>query len=297
MIHLSLHNPFNAPVYHEDTVDSTMNVSRVLAQQGEPHGTVICADYQNEGRGRIQGRQWDAQNGESLLFTVLLRYPRIEDIPTALTLRTGLAVSLAIEDFIIALSSHSSAAYRLYYNILHYWAYAMKYFSINALNISGAHSGVLIPNLLIKWPNDILIADKKLAGVLTEADAGNVHIGIGVNVTQKEFPEFLQNKATSISLAANREIAPAQRYTLLEQILNHLYAELESGADWHSRINARLYKKGEQIRFMNGPANSGKLITGILTGIGSDGALLITPDNSQNGESLSYTTGEIIMRN
>jgi len=256
MRQLALHNPFNAPVYHEDTVDSTMEVSRMLAGRGEPHGTVIAADFQQAGRGRIKGRSWDMEKGSSLAFTILLRFPGIENIPRALTLRAGLALSLAIEDF----------------------------------------APVLAGRVLIKWPNDILIAGSayKLVGILAEADGGAVHIGIGVNVAQKQFPDFLRNKAVSISLVINREIANEERFTLLEKILVRLYNEIETvGADWKSRIESRLYKKGEQISFAEGAADSGKIVSGILTGIGPGGELLITP--SGGGEPRSFTAGELVL--
>jgi BirA family biotin operon repressor/biotin-[acetyl-CoA-carboxylase] ligase len=266
MQELMIYNPFGAPVYHADTVDSTMNVSRILAAQGKPHGTVISADFQEEGRGRIKGRVWETEKGANLAFTILLRFPGIEHIPPALTLRTGLAVSLAIEDFAPA----------------------------------------LVGRVLIKWPNDILVAPSaqktqatkvqtiktqaaKVAGILTEADGGNVHIGMGLNVAQKQFPGVLRDKATSISLAVGREIANEERFTLLEKILTHLHTELES-TNWRERIETRLYQKGQQINFAEGAADSGKIISGILAGIGLGGELMI----GDAGGVKCYTTGEIV---
>ena len=252
MQRLSVDNPFNAPVYHEDTVDSTMEVSRDLARNGEPHGTVIAADFQSAGRGRLKERAWDMERGTNLAFTVLLRFPGIEGIPSALPLRTGLAVSLAIEDFAPALAG----------------------------------------SVLIKWPNDVLIGKAKAVGILVEADGGNVHIGIGVNVGQKQFPGFLQGKATSIGLAANREIADGERYKLLEKILIRLRAEVETPSNsWRERIEARLYQKGRPVCFAGGPADSPRMVTGILCGIGPGGELLLIPDGG--AETLSFTTGEL----
>jgi BirA family biotin operon repressor/biotin-[acetyl-CoA-carboxylase] ligase len=260
MKRLTVHNPFNAPVYHEDTVDSTMNVSRILARQGEPHGTVISADFQEAGRGRIKGRSWEMERGINLAFTLLLRFPGVQDIPPALSLRTGLAVSLAIEDFAPALAG----------------------------------------KVFIKWPNDILVARpaKKAAGILVEADGGDVHIGIGVNVAQRQFPDFLRDKVISISLAAEREIAGGECYTLLEKILMRLHAEIEDSGggqdgDWRKRIEERLYQKGGQVCFAEGPADSGKMVTGILCGIGPEGDLLIAPSGGAEGETVSFTTGEL----
>jgi len=257
---LSIYNPFNAPVYHEDTVDSTMEVSRALARNGAPHGTVIAADFQSAGRGRLRERAWHAERGINLAFTILLRFSGVEGIPPALTLRTGLAVSLAIEDFAPALAGC----------------------------------------VLIKWPNDIFIAQPsavgKAAGILTEADGGDARIGIGVNVGQKRFPDFLRGRAASIGLALNREIADGERYELLEKILTRLHAEIETSSrgaanDWRGRIEARLYQKGRPVCFVEGPAGSEKTVTGVLSGIGPGGELLLTPDGGS--ETLSFTTGEL----
>jgi BirA family biotin operon repressor/biotin-[acetyl-CoA-carboxylase] ligase len=247
---MKIANPFNAPVYHEESVSSTMDISRSLAAQGSPHGTVVAADFQEAGRGRIHGRAWRMEKELSLPFTVLLRYNRIEDIPAALTLRAGLAVSLAIEDF----------------------------------------APVLHGKVQVKWPNDIIIDAKKAAGILCEGD-GTVHVGIGINFAQKEFPAELREKAVSIALAAKSDYTPEQRFVLLEKILSRLYEELQGAEDWKNRLEERLYKIDEQVLFIEGAAESGKEIRGRLTGIGEGGELLITAEGET--EARAFVTGEL----
>jgi BirA family biotin operon repressor/biotin-[acetyl-CoA-carboxylase] ligase len=267
MRQLAVHNPFNATIYHEDTVSSTMEISKSLAGQSMPHGTVITANYQEAGRGRINTRLWDMERGAGLPFTILLRYPRIEDIPLAITLRTGLAVAAAIEDF----------------------------------------APILAGRVKIKWPNDIMIipagdcpnaSAKKAAGVLAEADGGNVHIGIGVNVSQRQFPELLKDRAISIGIASGREVANDERFVLLEKILVCLYTEIETSGtvNWRKRIDEKLYKKGNQVSFASGTADSPNIITGVLTGIGPGGELLVlTAGDSESGNKLlSFTSGELL---
>jgi len=262
---INIKNPFNAPVYHEETVSCTMDISRQLASEGVTHGTVITADFQTAGRGRIRGRVWEMEREANLPFTILLRYPRVEDIPPALTLRAGLATALAIEDF--------------------------------ASSICSDHFDVKV-----KWPNDIMIDGKKAAGILCEANDGDVFLGIGINVAQKIFPENLRNKATSILLSMNREqlavsseqiIASDLRFLLLEKILLRLYNELEidAGKEWRSRLEQRLFKKGEQIVFAEGAADSGKIVKGRLSGIGEGGELLILPEGGT--EVRSFINGEL----
>ena len=251
---MQINNPFNAQVYHEETVNSTMEISRKFAENGEPHGTVITADFQQTGRGRILDRKWEARKSESLQFTILLRFWGIEKIPPALTLRAGLAVSCAIEEFLPSLKNR----------------------------------------IMIKWPNDIIIDSKKAAGILCEADGGTVHLGIGINVFQKEFPPHLKNKATSIVLAAvNKNFEPEDRFCLLEKILACLYKELETAKenDWQNLLQQRLYKRGEKVAFAEGAAGSRLTIEGRLEGIGSGGELLIIPAGEEKVRA--FVSGEL----
>ncbi|MDR3334562.1 MAG: biotin--[acetyl-CoA-carboxylase] ligase [Treponema sp.] len=258
MHELSMPNPFGAPLYHLETVSSTMEESRALALQGLPHGTVITADFQEQGRGRTRGRSWKGKRGENLFFTILLRYPGFSALPKALTLRAGLAVSLAIEDFIEDLGGSMGQS----------------------------------PALRIKWPNDIMIGPKKTAGILTEGDGKILYIGIGVNIAQTEFPLEIQTKATSIALALASCNAPApeDRFRLLEKILAQLFQELEkTTGQWRIQVEERLYMKDRHVRFIAGESDSGNIIEGKLHGIGPAGELLLV----QTEHPKAFITGEL----
>jgi BirA family biotin operon repressor/biotin-[acetyl-CoA-carboxylase] ligase len=298
---ISLSTPFLAPVYYKERTVSTMADARLLAAQGEPHGTVVIAGVQEAGRGRIPGRSWTAGPGEGLLFTILLRYQGFSAIPEALTLRTGLALSLAIEDF--------------------------------APPLKGLVS--------VKWPNDIMIGSpqaqstRKAAGILTEGDGETVFIGIGVNMSQGTFPQDFRSWAVSIALALEEvspggsspgkaapdkapagklvpgrpALGPEGHFTVLEKILARLSRELDSaqrdppggpgpageiGLSWRSRLEERLYLRGRPVRFIPGGADSGDLVEGILQGIGPGGELLILPPGAS--QARSFITGELDLR-
>jgi BirA family biotin operon repressor/biotin-[acetyl-CoA-carboxylase] ligase len=264
---LPLSNPFGAPVYHVETTTSTMDESRRLAAAGSPHGTAICADYQEAGRGRIRERSWNMERGGNLACTVLLRFGGIGDIPPALTLRTGLAVLSAIAGLVPALTDR----------------------------------------LLVKWPNDIMIRfpgagepfredTRKIAGILTEGDGGAVFTGIGINVVQREFPPAYRRRAASLALALSGAAAPDPfppgfSFRLLEEILLRLHAELAEGNGWKRRIEERLYRRGEEVTFIDGAAGSENAVEGRLAGIGPAGELLIVPRGET--KTRSFITGEL----
>jgi BirA family biotin operon repressor/biotin-[acetyl-CoA-carboxylase] ligase len=253
---LGIANPFGAPVYHAETVVSTMLTARELLAGGAPHGTVITADFQEAGRGRSD-RPWKMRRGENLMFTIILRYPGFAAIPPALTLRTGLAISLAVEDFAPALRGR----------------------------------------VAVKWPNDIMLAGsgkwRKCVGILTDSEGGDVCIGVGANVLQREFPPDIQDKAGSIAQAAGNAGPPVR---LLAAILPRLYAELSTAtADWRPRLEARLYRKGESVTFLDGPADKAREVRGTLAGIGPAGELLITPAGEE--QPRGFVTGELRVYN
>ena len=243
-------------------MSSTMDISRILAQRGEPHGTVITADLQEAARGR-QGRPWVNDKGQNLMFTVLLRYADYDAIPRALTLKAGLAFSLALEDIFPALHRR----------------------------------------IQVKWPNDIMLrtgeAFGKAAGILAEAEGSVVFLGAGINLAQKEFPGELQHKAASIinALEALDENAFLPREVsdlLLERMLFRLFEELENlqyDESWKNELEKRLYKKGELVTFIDGKADSAKFIKGKLVGIGRGGELLLIPEGEWSARS--FITGEL----
>ena len=250
---LNVKNPYNAPVYYEETVSSTMDRARVLAGQDEPCGTVIATDFQEAGRGR-GSRSWETERGKNLIFTILLRSGGLESAPEALSLRTGLAVSAAVAELLPSLSG------------------AIK----------------------VKWPNDIMLGSRKIAGILVEQDAKNIYIGIGVNVAQREFPAELKSRAGSI-IQAFPGLDDNVRFALLEKILLHLYNEIEKPdaepGSWRERLTRRLYKKGETVFFAPGAADSDQLIEGTLSGLGPRGELLIIPKGEKTEHV--FVTGEL----
>jgi BirA family biotin operon repressor/biotin-[acetyl-CoA-carboxylase] ligase len=131
-----------------------------------PSGTVVWANEQTEGRGRFQ-RKWFSPAGKGLYFSILLKPDIEQDNIHLLSLMTGLVIKKTLETYAAG-------------------------FSLNPQIIE------------LKWPNDLLIQGKKLAGILVEgttsAEILRLIVGIGINIssTASDFPPDLRNSAGSL---------------------------------------------------------------------------------------------------
>jgi BirA family biotin operon repressor/biotin-[acetyl-CoA-carboxylase] ligase len=131
----------------------------------------------------------------------------------------------------------------------------------------------------IKWPNDVLVGSKKIAGILVEAiTAGRrieaVVVGAGVNVHTRAFPEDLAERATSVSLVSSE---PPDRDALLGHILERidhdLHVVLSRGLGIvRGRVDAADALRGKHVRNESGDA-------GVASGIDDEGRLLVRRDD------------------
>jgi BirA family biotin operon repressor/biotin-[acetyl-CoA-carboxylase] ligase len=152
----------------------------------------------------------------------------------------------------------------------------------------GLHVRVSRP--LLKWPNDVLIRDRKVAGVLVEVAGSGarphaVVIGIGINVHTRVFPPELASTATSIALEGER--VPS-RGDLLADILERLDRDLpivvERGLGLlAARLAACDGLRGSSVRCMEGEE-------GIAEGIDDSGRLLVRRADGTLGR---WSTGEV----
>lgn len=126
----------------------------------------------------------------------------------------------------------------------------------------------------IKWPNDIYVSDKKIAGILVEPIwEGNrvkhIIIGTGVNVNQIKFEGI---NGTSMLLETNR---PQEVSSVLTEIYKSLYTNIQSKEiDFLSEVNKVLLKKNESVTFMENE----RLVEYTVLKIQSNGNLLVTRD-------------------
>ncbi|MBP7819063.1 MAG: biotin--[acetyl-CoA-carboxylase] ligase [Rhodoluna sp.] len=256
-----------------DYVASTGSTnSDLIAVAGEREDlSVLVASYQSAGRGRSTGRQWIAPEGSSLAISVLLR-------PTSGSRSSALSAS--------ALPPTSFGWLPL----------------LAGLAMSRA-VGQFIPanDVAVKWPNDVLVNEHKISGILSELlpDLSGVVIGAGINIRQNQ-DELPIETATSLALerARNGETAEPSNDKILAAYLGELRALysrfVDAGGDAtasgiRDEIAERCGSIGRRVRaIMPGDQE----ITGNGVGLDETGRLLIQPDGAR--ELFAVSAGDIV---
>ena len=252
---LAVSNPFpGAAAFVVAETESTMAEARGLARLGFPPGSLVAAEFQSAGRGRFPDRRWISEPGESLLFTIRLD-PDTAQL-AALPLRVGAVLARAVV------------------------LYAIRY------------DRALHARVLVKWPNDLMLGDRKAAGVLCERSAGGpeagVYVGVGVNCNQRSFPDSLPFRATSLAMELGETI---ERWVLLELFLDLLHQELHEPA-WKNGVEERLWRRGELVRFRPGAA-FGDTVEALLEGIDDTGSLLLAASGWSGPRP--FVSGELLV--
>jgi BirA family biotin operon repressor/biotin-[acetyl-CoA-carboxylase] ligase len=235
---------------HLHEVDSTNSyLSRLGKEGGNRESLMLTTDYQEHGRG--QGlKSWESEPGKNLLMSVLL-------FPEFLS---------AADQFCLSRIASLSACELL-----------------DSLGI----------NALIKWPNDILVNGKKIAGILIEngitgKTLSHTIIGYGINLNQKDFPNF-PVPATSVILENLSAVSRNEAAGKLLGILMKKYNRLSQGRvnQFEKAYLGRLYMLDRRTVFKY--RNS--LWEGIVRGTSPLGELLV----EHGGNVEAYRFGEIEM--
>lgn len=242
-------------------VDSTNTYCKDLARKGAPSGTVVISDCQTGGKGR-RGRTFLSPSGVGLYLSYLMRPDSGIDKISEITCWTAVAVCEAIRDC---------------YGI----------------------------DSQIKWVNDVLINRKKICGILTEAsfeaESGTIDslvIGIGINVNEKrsDFPEELDNIATSVSIENGGKTF--MRSELAAALIKRLDALASSWPDSHEgyldSYRRHCITPGNRIAAYTTVAGESEARTGEALSIGSDFSLEVRFDGSDAITSLK--SGEVSVR-
>jgi BirA family transcriptional regulator, biotin operon repressor / biotin---[acetyl-CoA-carboxylase] ligase len=148
----------------------------------------------------------------------------------------------------------------------------------------------------IKWPNDILVEGKKLAGILTESscEGGRVRfvvVGIGVNINfaQEAMPETIRERATSLLIVTGSHVDRSKFTGQLIQSLDRCYVEVEEKGFSFVRPRWERYfrLKGKKVRV----ESPGQPVRGMALGINREGELLV---ESESGEVERIIAGDLV---
>jgi BirA family transcriptional regulator, biotin operon repressor / biotin---[acetyl-CoA-carboxylase] ligase len=154
-----------------------------------------------------------------------------------------------------------------------------------AVALAGAVDQVAGVPAMLKWPNDLVVADRKLAGLLAERDGDALVVGAGCNVNWERFPDDLAGSATSCNLEAGHPVA---RDELLVAFLDGFAAVLEQGGGVVDEYRARLATLGRRVRVE--PVRGDPLL-GTAVDVNDDGALVVRDDA---GTDRTVATADVI---
>ncbi len=240
-------------VHYWAEVDSTNSALLRLIKEGAVEGTVVIADAQKAGRGRM-GKPWFSPPGVNLHLSVLVKPPIQLNEARLFTLIGSLAIADAIE------------------------AQGVK--------------------AQVKWPNDVLVADKKIAGVLAEVQThdGKVEhlvlgMGVNLNIDRPTMDRLFGDAAlgaTSLRESLGREVDRAAfAALLLERLERHYFGFLEAGKramlkEWRHRsfLGRRVSVHEEDLH-----------VEGVAMDLDEEGCLLVTLDD---GSSVRVREGEVV---
>jgi BirA family transcriptional regulator, biotin operon repressor / biotin---[acetyl-CoA-carboxylase] ligase len=173
--------------HHYRQIGSTNDQALLLAAQGAEHGTLVVAEEQTKGRGRMQ-RSWFSPVGLGIYVSVILRSPLpVQEAPQSAMVAGLSLVKVLREDYGLPAA--------------------------------------------IKWPNDVLVGEKKLVGILADMQSDQdftrfIVIGMGINVNHKEsdLAEPFRYPATSLAIELG---TPVKRQDLLLSLIHRFETEYD----------------------------------------------------------------------
>lgn len=205
-----------------------------VKKPGYRHGDAVIAKEQTAGRGQ-RGNKWSSKPGENLTFSLVWE-------PTFLEAKRQFLLSEAVA---LALTD------------------TLKEYEIKSK---------------IKWTNDIYVGRKKICGILIEHDLGvegklaRTIVGIGLNINQKEFEEWVPNPA-SMATVTGKTFDVGEVFQRLYDRLEERYKQLESAPEeLEKEYDALLFRKGEVATYR---LPGGRTFEGVILGVKHSGELLV----------------------
>ncbi len=129
----------------------------------------------------------------------------------------------------------------------------------------------------LRWPNDVMIADRKVAGILVQLSGSKAIAGIGINVNHKSFPPELAGEATSLAEWRGAAGAPIPREPIVAALLRAAdeYLAYDTPAILRLFTQASSYAAGRRVEV----EQPGGVIRGVTAGLNPDGFLVVRRDD------------------
>jgi BirA family biotin operon repressor/biotin-[acetyl-CoA-carboxylase] ligase len=236
-----------------ESLRSTNTYAKELILKGKDNSFIVLTDEQTEGRGRYE-RAWSSESGKDLTFSIALKSERRLNEFYKYTVISGLSVFTALSD---TLRQHGNTS-----------------------------------EIKIKWPNDIMIGNRKICGMLSEMiteeqTIGSLVIGIGININSSPDIKEAVSLKNIIHTVTDRNSLMAKIIAVFEDNYRRfekgLYGEIFR--EW--KLN--LGWLGKRVSFNNGKS----IIAGILKNIDENGAVIIR----SNGGDKTFYSGDLLIDN
>jgi BirA family biotin operon repressor/biotin-[acetyl-CoA-carboxylase] ligase len=229
-------------VVYYPAIGSTNDEAKQLAEAGLPEGTLVIADHQTAGRGRLD-RRWWSPPGSSLLLSLVFRPAFLAPHQAQ---RLTMVCSLAVCDVVAEVTDLATA--------------------------------VKWPNDVLVDGRKVcgLLAELGIVGSRLDYVALGIGLNVNVSFLEDDVPALVA-PATSLKAAVGREVS---RLRVLAALLRHVearYERLRGGALPHDEWQSRLATVGQmvQVTMLN------RVLTGLATGVDADGALLVRRTNGE----------------
>lgn len=252
------------PIQLFKSTPSTNDLAIAAAKTNPPHGSCWVADQQTKGRGRRQSsgesRPWFSPPGKNLYLSLFVRHHLPPHLVSTLTLAAALGAWRAINPLLEQKGEEAQ------------------------------------DKLLIKWPNDLYIAHKKLGGILSEGvmvnnklDTVVIGIGLNINLSSEDLPDELKDIATSLQIAtSSTHDRLSLAHTLREELLLACTQLEQLGLPF---IIKNLQPIDQTIGRSVSTTVNGQPQQGTSLGIAPSGGLLI---QLTTGQTIEVQSGEVL---
>ena len=229
-------------ICHEE-IDSTNNEAKRLAREGAAEGTVVVAECQTGGKGRLE-RQFFSPKGKGIWFSVILRPKFLPQEAPKCTLMAAVAVARAMAEF-------------------------------------GLEPGIKWPNDLLYENKKLVGILTEMSAEMDGINYIVIGTGINVNIDQSEFPEDIREVATSLCMMKGEPLPRVKFFQAVLRAMDDLYAQVQAQGFAPVLQEWRKYSitLGQEVKVIG--VRDGEVYFGKAVDIDEDGALLVDTEEGR----------------